>query len=42
MKNDLYQELLNEQRETVKIVLSDLTELKEKVNSIEKILKEVE
>jgi hypothetical protein len=42
MKNDLYQELLNEQREAVKIVFSELTGLKEKVNSIEKILKEVE
>ncbi len=42
MKNDLYQELLNEQREAVKVVCSDLTVLKEKVNSIEKLLKEVE
>ena len=42
MKNDLYQELLNEQREAVKVVCSDLAVLKEKVNSIEKLLKEVE
>lgn len=42
MNNDLYQELLYEQREAVKLVCSDLAELKEKVNSIEKMLKEVE
>ena len=42
MNNDLYKELLNEQREAVKVVCSDMAELKQKVNSIEKILKEVE
>ena len=42
MGSDLYQELLNEQREAVKVICSELAELKGKVNSIEKMLKEVE